>query len=66
VVDFGRILKASPAPVFAYCRSGARATILWALDQAKVGRPLNEIIRATNMTGHDLTALLPRLSQAKS
>jgi hypothetical protein len=36
------------------------------LDQAKVGRPLNESIRATNMTGHDLTALLPRLSQAKS
>jgi sulfide:quinone oxidoreductase len=66
VAEFGRILKESVASAFAYRRSGACATILWALDQAKAGRPLNEIISAANMVGHDLTTLEPRLSLVQS
>jgi len=32
VAEFGRILQDSLAPSFAYCYSGARATMLWALS----------------------------------
>jgi sulfide:quinone oxidoreductase len=27
--DFGALLKSLPGPVFAYCRSGTRCTLLW-------------------------------------
>ena len=54
----------SPGPVFAYCRSGMRATALWALHQAKIGQSVDEILAAAKSAGHDLTALAPRLSAA--
>jgi sulfide:quinone oxidoreductase len=61
VAEFGRILQDSLAPSFAYCHSGARATMLWALNQAQAGRPVDEILGAAKMAGHDLMALAPRL-----
>ena len=61
VAEFGLILQDSLGPSFAYCRSGARATMLWALSQAQAGCPVDEILGAAKMVGHDLTALAPRL-----
>lgn len=61
VAEFGRILQDSLAPSFAYCHSGARATMLWALSQAQAGYPVDEILGAAEMAGYDLTALAPRL-----
>ena len=52
------------SPVFAYCRSGMRATALWALHQAQIGQSVDEILAAAKSAGHDLTALTPRLSAA--
>lgn len=63
VVEFGNILQDSAVPIFAYCRSGARATMLWALNQAQAGRPVDEILGAAKIAGYDLTAMAPRLSQ---
>ena len=52
------------SPVFAYCRSGLRATALWALHRAQTGQSVDEILTAAKSAGHDLTALAPRLSAA--
>jgi sulfide:quinone oxidoreductase len=52
------------SPVFAYCRSGLRATALWALHRAQTGQSVDEILTAAKSAGHDLTALVPRLSAA--
>jgi uncharacterized protein (TIGR01244 family) len=52
----------SSEPIFAYCRSGMRATSLWALDKAKKGHSANGILRAAHAAGYDLAPLSPRLA----
>ena len=47
-----------------YCRSGMRATALWALHQAQFGQSVDDILAVAKSAGHDLTALTPRLSAA--
>jgi sulfide:quinone oxidoreductase len=57
---FGEIVSDLPGPVLAYCRSGTRCTILWALSEAG-RRPTAEIIRRAADAGYDLSPLAPRL-----
>ena len=47
--------------VLAYCRSGARATMLWALSAAKRGQSVEGIINVAGRAGYDLRPLAPRL-----
>lgn len=50
-------------PVLAYCQSGTRCSMLWALAEA--GRmPAADILAAARGAGYDLSPLLPRLAQA--
>lgn len=51
----GRALAESSGPVFAYCASGNRSSIVWALSQA--GRiPTDDLIAAAARWGYDLEA----------
>ncbi len=48
------------APVLAYCRSGTRSTIVWALAQA--GRlPTDDIVAAAAQAGYDVTMMRPQI-----
>lgn len=58
---FAEMLDSLPAPVLAYCRSGTRCAMLWALSQAGK-RPVSDILDATGRAGYDLAALGPRLN----
>ena len=50
----------SAGPTLAYCASGTRSTIVWALGQA--GRmPTEEIIAAAKRAGYDIGGITPRL-----
>ncbi len=50
----GRAVEDAAGPVFAYCRSGTRSTIVWALSQA--GRiPTDEMVSAAAQAGYDLS-----------
>jgi uncharacterized protein (TIGR01244 family) len=52
----GAAIDAAPGPVFAYCRSGTRSSIVWALSQA--GRqPVDDILAALTRAGYDLGGL---------
>lgn len=54
-------LADAPKPVFAYCRSGTRCTILWSL--ANAGKmPVQDIIKAAADAGYDMAPLLPRIA----
>jgi len=64
IAEFADMVTKSPSPIFAYCRSGMRATALWALQQAQFGQSVDDILAAAKSAGHDLTALTPRLSAA--
>lgn len=50
-------------PVFAYCRSGMRATTLWALNAAKDGKPAQDILHAAKAINFDLSGIAHRLSE---
>lgn len=68
VSDTAALLEAASAPVLAYCRSGRRSIMAWAMAQALTGeRRPNEIIAAAKGAGFDiegareaLEALAPR------
>jgi len=62
---FGALAEALPAPLFAYCRSGTRSVVLWALSQAGK-RPTADILREAAAAGYDLSGLAPRLEALAS
>ncbi|MEH6660921.1 MAG: TIGR01244 family sulfur transferase [Parasphingorhabdus sp.] len=43
--------------ILAYCRSGTRSTLLWALAQAKQGVEADEISRLAGNAGYDITPI---------
>ncbi|MEM7780308.1 MAG: TIGR01244 family sulfur transferase [Pseudomonadota bacterium] len=47
--------------VLAYCRSGTRSTLLWALAQAKLGIDGDEITRAAMAAGYDVSPIRPMM-----
>jgi sulfide:quinone oxidoreductase len=57
---FADHLEALAGPVLAYCRSGTRCTVLWALSEAGK-RPIDEILAIAQGAGYSLDALRPRL-----
>ena len=61
----GAVLRDSPGPVLAFCRTGTRCIVTWALGQALEGRPADELTAAGARAGYDLgpplAAGLPRL-----
>ena len=62
---FAQHLSSLTAPVLAYCRSGTRCTVLWALSEAGK-RPVDEILSIAAQAGYSLEALRPRLEARAS
>lgn len=48
-------LQHSTGPVLAYCRSGTRSTLLWALAEAKAGKDPEQLAQAAAAAGYDLS-----------
>lgn len=53
---FERALAELPGPIFAHCKSGTRAAILWALVAAR-HRPVEDVIATLRAAGQDLDFL---------
>lgn len=63
VAAFRAALDALDGPVVAFCRSGTRSSVLWAL--ANAGRmPEDDIIAIAARAGYDLSALRGRLDRS--
>lgn len=54
-------LENAEGKVLAYCRSGTRSTLLWALAQAKMGMAPDDIARAAAAAGYDVTPVRPMI-----
>ena len=64
VVDAqGQAIAASDGPTLAYCASGTRATIVWALSQAGK-QEADSLIAAAADAGYDISGLRPHLSRS--
>src|ERR1700688_4078413 len=60
VQEFGKALDEMPHPILAFCRSGKRATVLWALSKSST-HPVPEILAAATRAGHDLSSVVGRM-----
>ena len=47
--------------MLAYCRSGTRSTLLWALAEAKSGADCDAIMRAAMAAGYDVNPIRPMM-----
>ncbi|SIQ51626.1 sulfide:quinone oxidoreductase [Rhizobium sp. RU20A] len=62
VVLFQKAVEDLPKPILAFCRSGTRVAMLWALSQApELGA--DAALKATQQAGYDLSNLRPRLAE---
>ena len=59
---FAAAMKELPGPVAAYCASGRRSAMMWALTNAAT-KSADEIISACALQGHDLSQMRPMLMQ---
>ncbi len=53
--NFSEIINNTPTPIHAYCRSGTRCSILWALSELKVGATRDSILEQAAKAGYDLS-----------
>ncbi|TNE75813.1 MAG: TIGR01244 family phosphatase [Gammaproteobacteria bacterium] len=65
VDSFAPMIRDAEKPVLAFCRSGTRCTILWALSAARTEEPASVVARARN-AGYDISGLAPRMIQQAS
>lgn len=61
---FRTALDDMPGPMLAYCRSGTRSAMLWAITQS--GKlPDDEIIAATRAAGYDMAGVVQQMRQMR-
>ena len=60
IENFSQLMAKLPQPVFAFCRTGTRCSILWALSQANK-MPIDEILNTAANAGYNLSDQQPRL-----
>lgn len=61
IEGMARALGEAKGPVLAFCRSGTRSTMLWALAEAHGGGDPQEIVATAAAAGYDVSGLLPTL-----
>lgn len=59
-------LNASAGKVLAYCRSGTRSTLLWALAQASKGADLDAVTAQAVDAGYDVSPVRPLMDMLKA
>ena len=61
VERFVPVIRNAQKPILAFCRSGTRCTILWALSVA-TELPEEEIVSKARSAGYDISGLAPRIA----
>ncbi|BBC71580.1 hypothetical protein AEB_P0712 [Altererythrobacter sp. B11] len=61
VVAMAEALEEAAGPVLAYCRSGTRSTLLWALAEARAGTDPEGLAASAAHAGYDLGPIRPTL-----
>lgn len=59
--EFARILDQSPMPAVAFCRSGARCGMLWALSQRPI-QSADKLVAQLQAAGYDMPDFFKRLT----
>ena len=62
---FQKVLESSDNPILAFCRTGTRSSMLWAMSQAENG-DIDDILGKTATAGYDFRGYRPMLESLKS
>ena len=54
-------LDSAQGKVLAFCRSGTRSTMLWAMAEAKAGRDIDAIASEASAAGYDTSPIRPTM-----
>lgn len=63
VAEMADAIAGAGGPVFAFCRSGTRSTLLWALAQASQGGDPDSIANAAALAGYDIAPVRAAVEQ---
>lgn len=63
VSEMASALEAAEGQVLAYCRSGTRSTLLWALAEASMGADPDQLARQAAQAGYDLSPVRPAMEK---
>ena len=63
VAAMGEAIEAATGPVFAFCRTGTRSTLLWSLAQASKGGDPDAIAAAAAQAGYDIAPVRAAVEQ---
>ncbi len=66
VTAMAAALDGASGPVLAYCRSGTRSTLLWALAEASQGGDPDALTNMAAKAGYDLGAVRPLMDMLKA
>jgi uncharacterized protein (TIGR01244 family) len=66
VKSMAEALAAATGPVLAYCRSGTRSTLLWALAEASQGGDPDALTNMAAKAGYDLGPVRPLMDMLKA
>lgn len=61
VIALAEALARAEGPVLAYCRSGTRSTLLWALARASLGDAPEALTAAATAAGYDVAPIRPAM-----
>ncbi|WP_404362483.1 TIGR01244 family sulfur transferase [Marinobacter sp.] len=59
---FAPVLEEAARPILAFCRSGTRCTVLWALSSARK-HPIEPLLMKAANAGYNLAGAKPRMEQ---
>jgi uncharacterized protein (TIGR01244 family) len=66
VVAMAKALDEAKGPVLAYCRSGTRSTLLWALSEASQGGDPDALTNMAAKAGYDVSPVRPLMDMLKA
>jgi uncharacterized protein (TIGR01244 family) len=66
VTAMAAALSGATGPVLAYCRSGTRSTLLWALAEASAGGDPDALTNMAAKAGYDLGPVRPLMDMLKA
>lgn len=66
VVAMAKALEGAEGPVLAYCRSGTRSTLLWALSEASQGGDPDALTNMAAKAGYDVSPVRPLMDMLKA
>lgn len=62
VDQFDEMIREAGGPVLAFCRTGTRCTVLWALSSAR-HESVEDVVTKARNAGFDISGLAPRMAQ---